>query len=126
MLGGGAPRGDDDDDAGLTPGESDETVDEAVERTSRGLGAIERRPAARGTELAVAGRPFAVIERGAIEVLLDPAIAAAALRTPDVQPGGHGRGWIRFSPPRGSRSRLDVDRAEAWLRLAHRRALGGH
>ncbi|HET7728359.1 MAG TPA: hypothetical protein VFK54_13650 [Candidatus Limnocylindrales bacterium] len=117
-----ADEDDEDDDLGL--GEGAETVDQAVERVSLELGDIVRRPVTGGTELATAGRPFAVIGPGLVEVRLDPVIAAAALRTPGVAPCERGRGWLRFTPPRDSRSPLDVDRAVAWLRLAHRAALG--
>lgn len=120
---------DEDEDEDADPADladAAETVDEAVERVSRELGEILRSPVMRGTELAFEGRPFAVIGPGLVEVQLDPAIAAAALRTPGVAPGERGRGWVRFTPPRDSRSPLDVDRAVAWLRLAHRRAVGGH
>ena len=67
------------------------------------------------------GRPFAAIEGGgdAAEFALDPAVAAAAARTPDVSPSARGSGWVRFRP-----ARLDdgaADRARAWLESAHRR-----
>ena len=67
------------------------------------------------------GRPFAVMSGGgaAAEFDLDPAVAAAAIRTPDVAQSGRGPGWIRFEP-----SELDdhaADRAVAWLASAHRR-----
>jgi len=67
------------------------------------------------------GRAFALVLPGgsAAEFDLDPAVAAAAVRTPDVAPSGRGPGWIRFEPPA-----LDdhaADRAMAWLASAHRR-----
>ncbi len=58
----------------------------------------------------------AVLEPGALEVRLRPAVAAAALRTPDVESSPRGRGWVRFVP-----SGLDDfarDRALAWLESA--------
>ena len=73
-----------------------------------------------GAELRVFGRPFAVIERDRLEVALDPAIASAAQRTPDVTASGRGAGWVSFRP-----TTLDghaIDRAQAWLRSAHRLA----
>jgi len=106
--------------------ESTETVDQAVQRVVLELRGTARRPTGDGTELAVGGRPFAVVARGRLDVQLDPAIAAAALRTPGVMRSERGPGWVRFEPPRDSRSPLDVDRAVAWLRLAHRAALGSH
>jgi hypothetical protein len=67
------------------------------------------------------GRPFAAVSEdgSSAEFDLDPAVAAAAMRTPDVAPSGRGPGWIRFAP-----AELDdhaVDRAVAWLASAHRR-----
>ncbi len=58
----------------------------------------------------------AVVEPDALEVRLRPAIAAAALRTPDVTPSPRGPGWVRFTP-------VDLDghardRALAWLESA--------
>ena len=64
-------------------------------------------------EFAVAG-PFGV------ELRLDRQIAAAAIRTPDTTASPRGPEWVRFNP-----RELDphaLDRLEAWLELAHRRA----
>jgi hypothetical protein len=71
------------------------------------------------------GRVFAALLDGgqAAEFGLDPAVAAAAARTPDVAVSSRGAGWVRFSPVV-----LDdhgVDRAKAWFASAHRRAPGG-
>lgn len=71
------------------------------------------------------GQPFATLgaDGSAAEFSLDPAVAAAAARTPDVAPSGRGPGWVRFSP-----TVLDdhgVDRAVAWFASAHRRAISG-
>jgi hypothetical protein len=65
-------------------------------------------------------RAFAVLGPLGIEIRLDPAIAAAATRTPDTAPSPRGREWVRFSP-----HELDghaLDRLRAWLDLAYRRA----
>ena len=67
-----------------------------------------------------AGREFAVLGQSGIEIRLDPPIAGAAARTPDVAPSRRGPEWIRFSP-----RDLDahaLDRLRAWLELAYRRA----
>ena len=51
--------------------------------------------------------------------LLDPLIAGAAARTPDVSASSRGRGWVDLRPPV-----VDghvADRAGAWLLSAHRR-----
>lgn len=63
---------------------------------------------------------FAVLSAGGIEIRLEPAIAAAASRTPDTAPSPRGMEWVRFSP-----RELDahaIDRLRAWLELAHRLA----
>lgn len=54
------------------------------------------------------------------EFRLDPAVAAAAQRTPDTSASERGPDWVRFSPVE-----LDdhaIDRAVAWLGSAARRA----
>jgi hypothetical protein len=63
---------------------------------------------------------FASLDDDGLELRLDTAVAAAALRTPDTTPSARGRPWIRFAP-----AVLDghaVDRASAWFGLAYRRA----
>jgi hypothetical protein len=67
-------------------------------------------------------RPFAVAsaEGSSAEFALDPAVADAATRTPDVTLSNRGPGWVVFAP-----DDLDdhaADRAVAWLASAHRRA----
>jgi len=55
----------------------------------------------------------------AAEFALDPAVAAAAVRTPDTVPSARGSGWVSFSPVV-----LDdhaADRAIAWFESAYRR-----
>jgi hypothetical protein len=52
---------------------------------------------------------------------LDPAVATAAVRTPDTTTSGRGPGWVDFAPVE-----LDdhgADRAVAWLGSAYRRAV---
>jgi hypothetical protein len=59
-------------------------------------------------------------EGASAEFLLDPAIAAAAVRTPDAAPSPRGTGWVLFRP-----AALDahaVDRTMAWFVSAYRRA----
>jgi hypothetical protein len=68
-----------------------------------------------------AGRPFAALSTDGTtaEFALDPAVATAAIRTPDVAASGRGPGWVAFRP-----SELDehaADRAVAWFTSAHRR-----
>jgi hypothetical protein len=77
-------------------------------------------PPVRTTTWSRGGVAFAVLRPGAIEVRLEPAIAAAASRTPDVAPSPRGKEWVRFSP-----RVLDghaMDRLTAWLELAYRQA----
>ena len=67
------------------------------------------------------GRAFAALSAdGSIASFgLDPAVAAAAIRTPDTTDSPRGSGWVDFVP-----DELDdhaADRAEAWFESAHRR-----
>lgn len=66
------------------------------------------------------GREFAALGAAGVEIRLDPAIAAAAARTPDTAPSPRGAGWIRFNP--GEIDGHALDRLRAWLELAYRRA----
>ena len=68
------------------------------------------------------GRPIAIVsaDGSSAEFALDPAVADAAARTPDVTLSNRGPGWVVFAP-----HDLDdhaTDRAVAWLAPAHRRA----
>ena len=95
---------------------SGETLDARVTMVLAELAAV---PGGDGV-VAAGGRPFAVVSPGRLEVLLDGPLLAAAQRTPDVGPSSRGRGWIAFAPRIADRYALD--RAEAWLRMAHRGA----
>jgi hypothetical protein len=66
-------------------------------------------------------RPFAGVSADGrtAEFLLDPAVADAAIRTPDVAHSSRGPGWVAFTP-----AELDdhaADRAVAWFASAYRR-----
>jgi len=123
---------DDDDDAPLDADEVatgseragepvPESLAEVVARVIDDLGGVERRSAVLGREeLVVGGRMFAVLHGDALEVGLHGPVARAALATDDTQPSSHGPGWVRFAPR--TMDRFAADRAEAWLRFAHRRA----
>ena len=79
---------------------------------------------AQGLIWARTGRPFATSSADGLTAgfRLDPAVAAAALRTPDTKSSRRGPDWITFSP-----EGLDdhaLDRAEAWFGSAWRRAEG--
>ena len=76
------------------------------------------------TEFRVGERAVVVLELdGSASFRLDPAVAAAARRTPDTGASERGAEWVRFSPtaldPHG------VDRARAWFESAARRARAG-
>jgi hypothetical protein len=89
---------------------------------STGPGAPGAGPVVRTTTWARRGVPFAVLGPTGVELRLDPAIAAAATRTPDTAPSPRGRDWVRFNP-----RELDahaIDRLQAWFALAHRFASG--
>jgi len=67
------------------------------------------------------GRAFAALsaDGSVASFALDPAVAAAAIRTPDTTDSPRGAGWVDFAP-----DDLDdhaADRAEAWFESAHRR-----
>jgi hypothetical protein len=71
-----------------------------------------------GLELRLDGERFGTVSGGAVELRLRPAVAGAALRTPDTAASTRGPGWVRFEPPI-----LDAfarDRASAWLESAWR------
>jgi hypothetical protein len=103
--------------------EADETLDERVEAILEELDGVERRRDGESVTYLAGGRPFAVLMPDVLEVALDPAVAKAALRTGDTLSSPRGAGWIAFTPR--SIDRFSLDRAEAWLRSAHRRVAGG-
>jgi hypothetical protein len=122
-----------DDDAPLDPDEAaagdaaadeglDESLDERVEAVLEELEPVSRRRDGEVVLLAAGSRVFAVLGPDLLEVALDPPVASAALRTADTRPSPRGAGWIAFTPR--SVDRFALDRAEAWVRLAHRRAAG--
>jgi hypothetical protein len=71
---------------------------------------------------AVSGRVFAMLAGERLEAALDAAVSKAALRTPDTALSPAGAGWIAFAPRVVDGYALD--RAEAWVRFAHRHASG--
>ncbi len=103
--------------------EADETLDERVESVMEGLDGIERLREGESVTYLRGGRAFAVLMPELLEVALDPAVAKAALRTPDTRASARGAGWIAFTPR--VLDRFALDRAEAWLRSARRRVAGG-
>jgi FAD/FMN-containing dehydrogenase len=102
--------------------EADETLDERVEAVVEELDGVERVREGETLRYLAGGRPFAVLLPEGLEVVLDAAVARAALRTADTHASPRGAGWIAFSPE--AIDRFALDRAEAWLRSAHRRVAG--
>ncbi len=109
--------------AAVAEEEADETLDERVEAVIEELDGVTRQRDGESVTYATEGRVFAVLMPDRLEVALDPAIAAAALRTPDTLASSRGQGWIAFRPV--GIDRFALDRADAWVRLAHRRASAG-
>jgi hypothetical protein len=100
----------------------DEALDERVEAVMAELGDVERRRASDGVAYSSRGRVFAVLGEDRLETALDTAVSKAALKTPDTAASPRGAGWIAFTP--ATIDRFALDRAEAWVRSAHRRAAG--
>lgn len=63
---------------------------------------------------------FAVLRGGSVELRLDRAVTAAALKTPDTATSERGPEWVRYAP--STIEGHDLDRLTAWFALAHRRA----
>ena len=98
------------------------TIRALLEEAAGELDDVESVPAGDGLEWRRGGQAFAAASDAAAEFRLDPLVANAALRTPHTEPSGRGPDWVRFSP-----QTLDghaIDRAEAWLASAWRRAGG--
>lgn len=125
---------DEDDDAPLDEAEAaegaaaavadtDESLDERIGAVLEDLDGVSRIRDGEGMHLAVAGRVFAVLGPDLLEVALEGPVAKAALATPDTRPSPRGAGWVLFTP--AVTDRFALDRAEAWVRFAHRRASGG-
>ncbi len=110
------------DAAALAAADTDETLDERVGTVIEELADVTRTSEGSVDRLAIDGRVFAVLGTDLLEVALDAAIARAALATPDTRPSPRGAGWIAFTP--ATTDRFALDRAEAWVRLAYRRAGG--
>ncbi len=66
----------------------------------------------------VGGRAFARQTAGGVEIRLDPAVGAAALRTADTSRSDAGPDWISFRP--AVVDRFAEDRLRAWLVHARR------
>jgi hypothetical protein len=98
------------------------TIRVLLEEAAVELDDVEPVRAGDGLEWRRAGQAFAAASEAAAEFRLDPLVAKAALRTPDTEPSGRGPDWVRFSPQ--TLEGHAIDRAEAWLTSAWRRAAG--
>lgn len=107
--------------AELASAAAGESLADVVERVVAELDEVTRAVEPAGSEaLATAGMVFAVHGGGVLEVVLDGPVGRAALTTADASASPRGPGWVRFAP--AAMDRYAADRAEAWLRYAHRRA----
>ena len=102
-------------DDGAPPASLEEAVLEAV----AGLPGVVMRDTGPRRDFLVGSRVVATLEGGVAEYLLDPAVAAAALRTPDTRRSAGAADRIAFEPR--TLDRYAADRAVAWLRSAVRR-----
>ncbi len=98
------------------------TVDEVLREAAASTGVAAADVAGGGTAFLVGDTTVAVVsaDGSTTEFRLDPAVVAAAQRTPDTSASERGPDWVRFSP-----IDLDdhaIDRAVAWLGSAARRA----
>ena len=93
---------------------------EALDEALGDLDEVEQVEAGSGLEWRRGGRPFAALAGDAAEFRLDPLVASAALRTPDTSASKRGADWVRFGP--ADVDEHAVDRAQAWLASAWRRA----
>ncbi len=97
------------------------TLAQALAAAGASLGVPGRAEPGRGSvDYLRADRLFAVVEAGgaAASFHLAPAVAEAAIRTPETSPSARGRGWVTLAP-----TILDdhtIDRATAWFESAWR------
>jgi hypothetical protein len=101
-------------------GNTTSTLEQQVVDLVAGLPDVSTAPGGAGRAWSRGGVEFAVVGPFGVEIRLERQIAAAAARTPDTAPSPRGPDWVRFNP-----RELDahaLDRLEAWLELAHRRA----
>jgi acyl dehydratase len=97
------------------------TLEVVVDDVVGDLEQVSRREDQRATVFERDDHTFAVLAGDSLDVRLDPAVAAAALRTPDTDTSPRGHGWVTFSP--SLLDQMAVDRAAAWLEYAWRHAL---
>lgn len=99
------------------------SLEALIAGAAAGLQGVERRDAGAGHEWTTRGIIFAAVSGDRAEFRLAPPVVVAALRTPGTQVSARGADWVAFAP-----TALDghaIDRAEAWLASAWRRAGSG-
>jgi len=96
------------------------SLEDAVLAAAAHLPGVVMRDAGQRREFIVGSRVVATLEAGVAEYLLDPAVAAAALRTPDTRRSARAADRIAFEPR--VLDRYAADRAVAWFRSAVRGA----
>jgi hypothetical protein len=99
----------------MAPALADVLVNAAAE-----IDDLSTRPTPGGFEFVVGGRVIAAVEGAVAEFRLDPAVAGAALRTPDTKASPTSSERIAFAPV--TVDRYALDRAVAWLASAARLA----
>jgi hypothetical protein len=103
-----------------TNGHAPSDLAAAVELAVAGLDDVERLERGALVEFSRTGRVFAAIEGGVASYRLSPAVARAALATPDTSKSSRGADWVTFAP--AAMDRFALDRAVAWLESAWRNA----
>lgn len=98
------------------------SLQEVLEAAAAELEAVETSRTPDRIEWSIGGRSFAIAARESADFRLDPAVVAAALRTPDTARSPRGREWVTFRP--AVLDRHAIDRATAWLGSSWRRADG--
>jgi hypothetical protein len=98
-------------------------LDAVIAAAAAELEGVERHDRDGGTEWSTGGTLFAVVSGDRAEFRLSPPVASAALRTPDTLTSARGPDWVAIAP--AELDRHAIDRAEAWLASAWRRAAEG-
>ncbi len=96
------------------------TLEQQVAELAEALPGVTTAPGTSGRSWSRGDVEFALVGPFGVEIRLDRQIAAAAARTPDVALSARGPDWVSFNPPELDAHALD--RLEAWLELAYRRA----
>jgi hypothetical protein len=97
-----------------------QTLEGWLEAAATELDGVERSIVDGAPAWSADGVTFATLTHAGVELRLDPAVAEAASRTPDTDLSLRGPEWVRFNPQ--TMDDHAIDRLEAWLMLARRRA----